>query len=159
MSVWPEPGSAANAGRIAVLVAHNRGRDGIAEHISRDAARKFRIKVAHVRQAAAQHDDVRVEYIDHHRQPARQPVGVAVDRRDRSLVTRSSAGRQSSGIVGAGSVAVTREGRTGDVGFQAAVLAAPAKVAGDLDARLARATVYGPTPRRSGAGRGGPCPA
>src|SRR5271165_2407380 len=54
MSRWPEPGGAAHAGRIAVLVRQDRRRDGVAERIAGDAARQFRIEMGHVRQAAAQ---------------------------------------------------------------------------------------------------------
>ena len=119
--------------------------------------RQLGIKVIHVGQPAAEDDGVGIEQVDHHRQPARQPVGVAVHRRMRCLVAGGGAGRQRLGVVGAGSVAVARQGRAGDIGFQAAVLAAPAQVAGDFHAASARARVYGPTRRRSGAGRDGPC--
>ena len=50
------------------------------------------VEMRHVRQAAAQHDHVGVEHVDDARQPARQPVGVAVERRLRAGVAGGRAG-------------------------------------------------------------------
>ena len=65
-------------------------------------------------------------------QPARQPVGMAVERGLRASLARGGSGGDAGGIVRARAVAVARQRRAGDPGLQAVPMAAPALPAGHL---------------------------
>ena len=105
-----------------------------------------------VRQAAAEHDDVRVEDVDHVRQRARQAVLVARERRRAAGVARLRArddlAAPSSALAGARRVSRARA-RAGQEGLDAAVLAAVAGGPGQLVVAAATAAGCGPTRRRS----------
>src|SRR5260221_482196 len=76
----PEPGRSAHAARIAVDVAQQPGRYVIGEHVARPQARHFAVQPRHVGHAAAQHDDVGVDEVDHAGERARQRLELAVER-------------------------------------------------------------------------------
>ena len=82
-----------------MLVAHDRRLHEVAEHVARDQRRQRRVEMLHVGQSAAQHDHVGVEQVDHVRQPARQPVGVPIERRLRARIARGGTGRDAGGVV------------------------------------------------------------
>ena len=107
---------------------------------------------------AAEHDRVRVQKIDDLREPARQAVGVALERRPRPLVAARGPRRDGGRVAGARAVAVARETGAGDHRLEAAVPPAPAARPRQLRREAARAAGCGPTPRRSGAVPRAPCP-
>ena len=88
----PQPRRTTHAGQIAMPIAHDRRVHEVAEHVACHQRRQCRVEVVHIGQSAAQHDHVRVEQVDHMRQPARQPIGMAFERNLRPRLTSGGAG-------------------------------------------------------------------
>src|SRR5260221_1168550 len=61
----PKPGGAPYAARVAVLVAHEARSHLVGENVARPAARHLAVEPLDVRHAAAKHDDIGVEDVDH----------------------------------------------------------------------------------------------
>ena len=110
------------------------------------------VEAAIVGQPAAEHDRVRVEHVDDTGQAARQPVGVAVERRpalpDRRRRRRRRSPARLSLLPGMAAV-VGGQPRPRQKGLDAAAPAAIAGRPGQLLRRAATAAGCGPTRRRS----------
>ena len=84
-----QPGRAAYAARVAVQRAHESRVDAVREDVSRPPVRHRVGQRVDVRDAAAEHDDVRIEHVDDAGECARQAIDVAIDAGDRARVTRA----------------------------------------------------------------------
>ena len=135
-------------------VAHDRRVDRVAEHVAPQQRRHPLVQMRHVGQPAAQHDHVGVQHVDDHRQPARQPVGMPLQRRLRAPRPRpqpAPAAAAASGAPPERGQARARQGRA--PGSRAA---RTSTAAADTRPAAARAAACGPTRRRSGAARPAP---
>src|SRR5215831_2708990 len=105
---WPQPGGTADAARIAVQRRQQPGDDtvGLGEDVASPQLRHARVDRLHLRQAAAQHDDVRVDEIDDVGQRPRQPVAIELERLRRFRI----AGFRGVGDLGGAQIAARAPG-------------------------------------------------
>ena len=109
-----------------MLRLHNGCARHIAKAVPHHQPRHIAIEMRHIRQAAAQHDHIRVQDIGNHRQGTREPIRMPCQSRLRALIPHRRPRRQGRGITRARPIAIRRQGGAGQEGFKTAMLAAPA---------------------------------
>src|SRR5262245_41256643 len=116
------------------------------EEVRGDAVGELRVEVREARQAATQHDDMRIEDVDHVREAAREPARVPVEGRPRGQVSAFGArGDLGAGAALAGDAGVIGlQAGTRDPGLQAAATPAPAAGTGHLVRGRPRERVMAP---------------
>src|SRR5437764_1128817 len=83
----PEPRGTTHSAGIAMLRANNRRIDRIGKRIMSNKARKFVIQLCEIGKSAAEHNGVRIEYIDYCCQPTRQTAPIIVEALSSNCVT------------------------------------------------------------------------
>src|SRR5260221_4351617 len=111
----PKPGGAAHAARVAVLVAHEARSHLVGENMARPAARHLAVEPLGVGHAAAKHDDIGIEDVDHAGERACEAFDVALERRS---VARGDVARAE--LFAGEPLVVRHESRPREIGLDAA---------------------------------------
>src|SRR5260221_1483521 len=111
----PEPGRAAHAARVAVLVAHEARSHLVGENMARPAARHLAVEPLDVRHAAAKHDDIGIEDVDHAGERACEALDVALEGRS---IARGDIARAE--LLAGEPLVVRLESRPREIGLHAA---------------------------------------
>lgn len=113
-------------------VLHDRRVGDVAEDVRLHLFGEFAREMRHVGEAAAEHDDIGIEQIDHHGETAGHAIGVAREGGLSTSVAGGGSHREAARVTRAYSIAILREGGTREHRLEAAMLAAPAEWAGYL---------------------------
>lgn len=113
-------------------VLHDGRVGDVAEDVRLHPFGEFAREMRHVGKAAAEHDHVGIEQIDHHRETASHAIGVAREGGLGAFVAGRGSPWEGACITCTYSIAISSEGGTREHRFEATMLAAPAERAGYL---------------------------